>query len=74
MIGAFINLIRERGEAVEVRAEAEISPDPRDDPFCACSETGNADIIFTLNPKDFPQSSLKAKVLAPGVAKTRQRR
>jgi predicted nucleic acid-binding protein len=74
MIGAFINLIRERGEAVEVRAEAEISPDPKDDPFCACSETGNADIIFTLNSKDFPQSSLKAKVLAPGVAKTRQRR
>ena len=34
MIGAFINLIRERGEAVEVRAEAEISPDPKDDPFC----------------------------------------
>jgi predicted nucleic acid-binding protein len=65
MIGAFINLIRERGEAVEVHSEAEISPDPKDDPFCACSERGRADMIFTLNPKDFPQSRLKAKVLAP---------
>ncbi|HZP04639.1 MAG TPA: PIN domain-containing protein [Terracidiphilus sp.] len=64
-VGAFINLIRERGEVVEVRAAAEISPDPKDDPFCACSETGRADMIFTLNPKDFPQSRLKAKVLAP---------
>ena len=73
MIGAFINLIRERGEAVEVRAEAEISPDPKDDPFCACSETGSADIIFTLNPKDFPQSRLNAKVVAPTVAKARKR-
>ncbi len=65
LIGAFINLIRERGEAVEVRSEAEISPDPKDDPFCACSKAGRADMIFTLNPKDFPQSRLKAKVLAP---------
>jgi hypothetical protein len=69
MIGAFINLIRERGEAVEVRAEAEISPDPRDDPFCACSEAGSADMIFTLNPKDFRQSRLNAKVLAPTIEK-----
>lgn len=71
MIGAFINLIRERGEAVEVRSEAEISPDPKDDPFCACSEAGRADMIFTLNPKDFPQSRLKAKVLVPIPAKIR---
>jgi predicted nucleic acid-binding protein len=65
LIGAFINLVRERGEAVEVRSESEISPDPKDDPFCTCSETGHADINFTLNPKDFPQSRLKARVLAP---------
>ena len=30
-IGVFINLLRERGEAVEVRSSAEISPDPKDD-------------------------------------------
>jgi predicted nucleic acid-binding protein len=74
LIGAFINLVRERGEAVEVRSESEISPDPKDDPFCASSEAGQADIIFTLNPKDFPQSRLKAKVLAPTPAKAPQNR
>lgn len=74
MIGAFVNLIRERGEAVEVRSEAEISPDPKDDPFCACSEAGRADLIFTLNAKDFPQSRLKAKVLAPTPVTERRRR
>lgn len=74
LIGAFINLVRERGEAVEVRSEPEISPDPKDDPFCACSETGHANIIFTLNPKDFPQSRLKAKVLAPAPAKAPRNR
>ena len=74
MIGAFINLICERGEGVEVRSEAEISPDPKDDPFCACSEAGRADMIFTLNPKDFPQSRLKAKVLAPSSGLKRQKR
>ncbi len=74
MIGSFINLIRERGDAVEVRSEPGISPDPKDDPFCACAETGRADIIFTLNTKDFPQSRLKAKVLAPTPTKTSRRR
>jgi predicted nucleic acid-binding protein len=74
LIGAFINLIRERGEAIAVRSEAEISPDPKDDPFCACSEAGHADMIFTLNPKDFPPSRLKAKVIAPAPVKARQGR
>ncbi len=74
LIGAFVNLIRERGEAVEVRSEAEISPDPKDDPFCACSEAGRADMIFTLNRKDFPQSRLKANVLAPTRVIERRRR
>jgi predicted nucleic acid-binding protein len=74
MIGAFINLIRERGEAVEVRSGAEISPDPKDDPFCACAERGRADMIFTLNSRDFPQSRLKAKVLVPAPAKERPNR
>jgi predicted nucleic acid-binding protein len=64
-IGALINSIRERGELVEVRSSAEISPDPKDDAFCICAEEGSADFIFTLNPKDFPQSRLKAKVIQP---------
>ena len=64
-IGTLINFIRERGEPVEIRSSVEISPDPKDDAFCICAEEGRADIIFTLNPRDFPQSRLKAKVIQP---------
>lgn len=66
LIGNVINLIRERAEEVKVRASAEISPDPKDDPFCLCAELGDADFIVTLNPKDFPQDRLKANVVSPG--------
>ncbi|HYT19527.1 MAG TPA: PIN domain-containing protein [Candidatus Polarisedimenticolia bacterium] len=45
LIGAVINLIRERAEQVNVRVSFEISPDPKDDPFCLCSEEGNADSL-----------------------------
>ena len=62
-IGTLINFIREQGESVEIRSSAEISPDPKDDAFCLCAEAGSADVIFTLNPRDFPQSRLKAKVI-----------
>ncbi len=64
-IGTLINFIREQGEPVEIRSSSEISPDPKDDAFCVCAEEGSADFIFTLNPKDFPQSRLKAKVIQP---------
>jgi predicted nucleic acid-binding protein len=50
---------------VNVHASFEISPDPKDDPFCLCSDEGNADFIVTLNPKDFPQEQLRAKVISP---------
>jgi predicted nucleic acid-binding protein len=66
LIGKVINLIRERAEGVKVRASAEISPDPKDDTFCLCAESGNADFVVTLNPKDFPQARLKTRVLLPG--------
>lgn len=65
LIGTVINLIRERAEEVDVRSSVEISPDPKDDAFCICAEDGKADFIITLNPKDFPQSRLKAKVFLP---------
>ena len=65
LIGKVINLIRERAERVKVRSVIEISPDPKDDPFWLRSEGGNADFIVTLNPKDFPQERLKAKVISP---------
>jgi uncharacterized protein len=65
LIGSVINLIRERAEQVGVHASFEISPDPKDDPFCICSEEGNADFIVTLNRNDFPQERLGARVIAP---------
>jgi hypothetical protein len=40
LIGAVINLIRERAEQVDVRPYFKISPDPKDDPFCLCKRTG----------------------------------
>ena len=62
-IGTLINFIREQGESVEIGFSAEISPDPKDDAFCICAEEGRADVIFTLNSRDFPQSRLRAKVI-----------
>jgi len=65
-IGKVINLLREEAELVPASALPNISPDPGDDPFCACAETGRADFIVTLNPKDFPQSLLSAHVIRSG--------
>lgn len=73
-IGTLINFIREQGESVEIRFVEEISPDPKDDAFCICAEQGRADFIFTLNPRDFPQSRLKAKVIQPDSTQSRRRR
>lgn len=67
LIGRVVNLIRERAEEVKVRSSVEISPDPDDDPFCLCSEQGRADFIVTLNPKDFPEDRLKARIVPPGL-------
>ena len=66
LIGNVINLIRERAEEIKVRTSIKLSPDPKDDPFCLCAEQGKADLIVTLNPKDFPQNRLMAKVVSPG--------
>jgi uncharacterized protein len=67
LIGRVVNLIRERAEEVKVRPSIEISPDPKDDPFCLCSEQGNADFVITLNSSDFPEERLQAKVVHPGL-------
>ena len=66
LIGKVVNLIRERAEEVKVRPSVEISPDPKDDPFCLCAEQGKADFIVTLNLKDFPEDRLKATIVLPG--------
>lgn len=79
LIGKIVNLLREEAEIVAITRMPDISPDPGDDPFCACVETGRADFIVTLNPKDFPQSLLSAHVIRPGesiptTARGKQRR
>jgi len=66
LIGRIINLLREEAELVPAQALPNLSPDPGDDPFCACAEAGRADFIVTLNPRDFPQSLLSAHVIKPG--------
>lgn len=66
LIGTIVNLLREEAEVVKSKGSIEADPDPGDAPFWECSEHGHADFIATLNPKDFPQGKLKARVLAPG--------
>ena len=63
--GRLVNLLREEAEEVTVRKSVEISPDPGDNCFCACTEEGRADFLVTLNPKDFPPAKLTAKVVSP---------
>jgi putative PIN family toxin of toxin-antitoxin system len=65
LIGRIINLLREEASLVPVKRTEMVSPDPGDDPICACAEEGGADFIVTLNPRDFPQGKLKARVIAP---------
>lgn len=66
LIGTIINLLREEAELIEVRTTSDLSPDPDDNPFCGCAEQGHASFLVTLNPKDFPQAKLTAKVISPG--------
>jgi len=66
LTGSIVNLLREEAEFVEAPRRGGLSPDPGDDPFCDCAEAGGADFIVTLNPKDFPQHRLSARVVAPG--------
>jgi putative PIN family toxin of toxin-antitoxin system len=68
LIGNIVNLLREEAEFVDVPFTLDVSPDPADNPFCACAELGNAAFIVTLNPRDFPQRKLRAKVIAPGAS------
>ena len=61
-----VALIREEGQIVPATRKMSNLPDRDDAPFCECAESGDADFIVTLNPTDFPQSRLNAKVIAPG--------
>ena len=75
LVGEVINLLREEAEFVDVRITGDASPDPDDNPFCACAEQGRAAFIATSNPKDFPQRKLRAKVISPAdpIPTTRKR-
>ncbi len=72
--GRLINLLKEEAEEVAVGKIIEISPDPGDNWFCACSEEGAADFLVTLNTKDFPQKKLSAKMVLPTEFLTLMRR
>ncbi len=47
-IGQAVNLLREEAEFVDVRFATDVSPDPGDNPFCACAEQGRATFLATL--------------------------
>jgi predicted nucleic acid-binding protein len=65
LIGNIVNTLRAKGEHVEPGPTRNLSPDPDDNHICDCAEYGDADFIVTLNSKDFPQASLRAKVIGP---------
>ncbi len=73
-IGALVNLLREEVEMVEAGGSGQISPDPGDDSFCRCAEAGRADFGVALNPRDFPQGAMRAKVVGRGEFGARRRR
>lgn len=72
--GQLINLLKEEAEEVVVEGTVELSPDPGDNCFCACAQEGRADFLVTLNPKDFPQNVLSAKVVSPAAFLSLMRR
>lgn len=74
VVGWLINLLKEEAEGVAVRETTEISPDPGDNCLCGCAEEGRADFLVTLNPRDFPQKKLSAKVVSPTEFLTLMRR
>ena len=65
LIGKIVNTLRAKGELVKPGPTRNLSPDPNDNHICDCAAYGDADFIVTLNPKDFPQASLRAKVIGP---------
>lgn len=66
LIGTIVNLLGEEAEVIKSKSTIEAHPDPGDAPFWECAERGRADFIVTLNPKDFPQDKLQARIIAPG--------
>ncbi len=50
-VGRVINLLAEAAEAVPAGPYRGLSPDPGDEPFCACAENGGADFIVTQSER-----------------------
>lgn len=69
-----VALIREEGQMVPATKKMSNLPDGDDAPFCECAESGDADFILTLNPADFPQGRLHAKVISPSDSLPARRR
>lgn len=69
-----VALIREQGQLVRVLKRISDLPDRDDAPFCECAESADADFLVTLNPRDFPQRRLRARVIAPSEPLPRRRR
>ena len=65
LIGRIVNLLREEAEWIDPARTVDADPDPGDSPFWTIAEEGTADFIVTLNPKDFPQTRLAARVIGP---------
>lgn len=63
--GRLVNLLQEEAVPVVPHSRGHISPDARDNCFCWCAEDGSAQFLVTLNPRDFPQDRLSARVIAP---------
>lgn len=63
--GRLVNLLQEEAVLIVAHPRGPISPDARDDCFCWCAEDGGAQFLVTLNPRDFPQDRLSARVVAP---------
>jgi len=60
-----VALIRGQARFVPITKHVEDLPDQDDAAFADCAESGDADFLVTLNPKDFPQSRLRSKVIGP---------
>ena len=65
VIGRLVNMLREEAEWIEPQRTVEADPDPDDSPFWTCADAGDADFVVTLNHRDFPRASLKARVIGP---------
>jgi len=66
LIGKIVNTLPAKGQHVKPGPTRNLSPDPDDNQICDCAEHGDAHFTVTLNPKDFPQASLRAKIIGPG--------